>query len=73
MLHNAISHDPLTNAPAICPTQQEAPLSLHIEHNFLWHEVSLWIVQVSSPGHAPSQLHVHLLAARAWETEIALI
>lgn len=72
MLHNAISYHPLTIALAICPTQQ-APLSLHIEHNFLWHGISLWIVQIGSPDHAPSQLLVHLLAARAWETEIALI
>lgn len=33
----------------------------------------LWIVPLAScPGHAPSQLPVHLLSSRAWETEKSL-
>ena len=61
--HGCPSSDPplLANSP-----------SLYTEHDVLWYGISLWLVQVSCPGHAPSQLLVHLLAGRDWETEKSL-
>lgn len=38
---------------------------------WVWHsmvQISLWPVQASTPGYASSQLLVHLLTGRAWET-----
>ena len=49
-----------------------APPSLYTERDGPWYGTSLWLVQVSCPGSAPSQLLVPLLAGRAWETERAL-
>ena len=56
-----------------CPSS-DLPLlanspSLYTEHDVLWCGISLWLVWVSCPGSAPSQLLAHLLAGRAWETE----
>lgn len=42
--------------------------SLHTEHNILWCRTSLWPVWVSCPGCTPSELLVHLLTSKAWET-----
>ena len=70
VMHNA--HHLLTDAQAaICPSWPTAP-SLYTGHDILWYGILLWLVQVSCPGRAPSQLLVHLLAGRAWETEQSL-
>ena len=72
VMHNAIAHHPLTDArAAIRPSQPTAP-HLYTEHGVLWYGIPLWLVQVSCPGSAPSQLLAHLLAGRAWETEKSL-
>ena len=72
VMHNAIAHHTLTDArAAICPSWPTPP-SLYTEHDVLWYGISLWLVQVSCPGYAPSQLLVHLLAGRARETEKSL-
>ena len=72
VMHNAIAHHLLTDArAAICPSQPTPP-GLHTGHDVLWYGISLWLVQVSCPGYAPSQLLAHLLAGRAWETEKSL-
>ena len=72
VMHNAIAHHPLTDAQAAIGPSQPTPPSLYTEHDVLWHRISLWLVRVSCPGPAPSQLFVHLLAGRAWETEQSL-
>ena len=72
MMHNATAHHPLIDArAAICPSQP-APPSSYTGHDALWYGIALWLVRVSCPGHAPSQLLVHLLSGRAWETEKSL-
>lgn len=48
------------------------PPSLYIGHNVLWYGISLQPVWVSCPGHALSQLFVHLLIGRTWDTEKSL-
>lgn len=42
--------------------------SSHTEHDIVWYRISLWPVWVSCPGYTPSQLLVHLLTGKAWET-----
>ena len=59
------------------PKQRSAPPSqllpyLYTEHDVPWYGIPLWLVRVGCPGYAPSQLLVHLLAGRAWETEKSL-
>ena len=72
VMHNAIAHHLLTDArAAIHPSRPTLP-SLYTEHDILWYGISLWLVRVSCPGRAPSQLLVHLLAGRAWESEKSL-
>ena len=72
VMQNATAHHPLTDArAAICPSYP-APPSLYTGHDVLWYGIALWLVGVSCPGCAPSQLLVHLLAGRAWETEKSL-
>ena len=72
VMHNAIAHHPLTDArAAIRPSRPTTP-SLYTERDVLWYGISLWLVRVSCPGSAPSQLLAHLLANRAWETEKSL-
>ena len=72
VMHNAIAHHPLTDARAAIRPSQPTPPSLYTGHDVLWYGISLWLVQVSCPGYAPSQLLAHLLAGRAWETEKSL-
>ena len=72
VMHNAIAHHPLTNAQAEIHPSQPTPPCLYTGHYILWYGISLSLVQVSCPGYAPSQLLVHLLAGRAWETEKSL-
>ena len=72
VMHNAIAHHPLTDARAmICPSWP-APPCLYTGHDVPWYGISLWLVWVSCPDHAPSQLLAHLLAGRARETEKSL-
>ena len=72
VMHNAIAHHPLTNAPAVIRPSWPALPCLYTGHDVIWYGIPLWVVRVSCPGYAPSQLLVHLLAARAWETEKSL-
>ena len=71
-MHNAIAHHPLTDAQAAIHASQPAPRHLYTGHDVLWYGRSLWLVGVSCPGYAPSQLLAHLLAGRTWETEKSL-
>ena len=72
VMHNAIAHHPLTDARAAIRPSQPTPPSLYTGHDVPWYGISLWLVRVSCPGHASSQLLAHLLAGRAWETEKSL-
>ena len=72
VMHNAIAHHPLTDVQAAIRPSWPTPPSLYTEHDVLWYGIPLWLVQVSCPGYAPSQLLAHLLAGRAWETEKSL-
>ena len=56
---------------AICASWQTPPC-LYTGHDVPWYGIALWLVQVSCPGYAPSQLLVDLLAGRAWETKKSL-
>ena len=67
--HNAIAHHPLTNVRAAIHASWPTPPCLYTGHDVPWYGIPLWLVQVSCPGYAPSQLLAHLLAGRAWETE----
>ena len=49
-----------------------ARASRNTGHDVPWYGIPRWLVQVSCPGYAPSQLLAHLLAGRAWETEKSL-
>lgn len=49
------------------------PPILHTGHGILCCGIFFWSVWVSSPGHDPSQLLVHLLSGRAWDTQKLLI
>ena len=71
-MHNAIAHHPLTDARAAMRPSQPTPPYLYTGHDVPWYGIPLWLVRVSCPGYAPSQLLVHLLAGRAWETEKSL-
>ena len=63
-----------------CPVSSQATIHasrptspcLYTGHDIPWYGIPLWLVWVSCPGSAPSQLLAHLLAGRAWETEKAL-
>ena len=72
VMHNAIAHHPLTDARAAMRPSQPTPPYLYTEHDVPWYGIPLWLVRVGCPGYAPSQLLVHLLAGRAWETEKSL-
>ena len=72
VMHNAITHHPLTNAPAAIHPSQPIPPHIYTGHDVPWYGIPLWLVRVSCPGCAPSQLLAHLLAGRAWETEKSL-
>ena len=73
-MHNRIAHHLLTGAQPVpelrCPLANFP--SLYTGHDIIWYGILLWPVWVSCPGYAPSQLLVHLLAGRAWETEKSL-
>ena len=71
-MHNAIAHHLLTDAPAAIRPSWPTPPSLYTGHDVLWYGISPGLVRVSCPGPAPSQLLVHLPAARAWDTEKSL-
>ena len=62
---------PVSSRAAIRASRPTPP-RLYTEHDVLWYGICLWLVRVSCPGYAPSQLLAHLLAGRAWETEKAL-
>ena len=72
VMHNAIAHHPLTDARAAIHASWLTPPCLYTGHDIPWYGIPLWLVRVSCPGHAPSQLLAHLLAGRAWETEKSL-
>ena len=72
VMHNAIAHHPLTDARAAIHPSLPTPPSLYPRHDVPWYGIPLWLVQVSCPAYAPSQLLAHLLAGRAWETEKSL-
>ena len=72
VMYNAIAHHPLTDARAVIRASWPTPLCLYTGHNVPWYGIPLWLVRVSCPGYAPSQLLAHLLAGRAWETEKSL-
>ena len=67
VMHNAIAHHPLTDARAAICASQPAPPCLYTGHDVPWYGIALWLVWLSCPGHAPSQL-----AGRAWEAEKSL-
>ena len=69
VMHNAIAHHPLTDAQAAIRPSQPTPPSLYTGHDVPWYGIPLWLVRVSCPSYASSQLLAHLLAGRAWETE----
>ena len=60
VMHNAIAHHPLTDAPAAIRPSQPTPPSLYTGHDVIWYGISLWPVWVSCPGGVPSQLLVPL-------------
>ena len=62
---------PVSSRAVICASRPTHPC-LYTGHDILWYGIPLWLVRVSCPGHAPSQLLAHLLAGRAWETEKSL-
>ena len=72
VMHKAIAHHPLTDAQAVIRASRPTPPLLYTGHDVPWYGISLWLVRVSCPGYAPSQLLAHLLAGRAWETEKSL-
>ena len=72
VMHNAVAHHPLTDARAAIRPSRPTPPSLYTGHDVPWYGILLWLVRVSCPGCAPSQLLAHLLAGRAWETEKSL-
>ena len=60
-----------------CPSSNprlpaNSPLFLYWAMTFHGMELAFWLVGVSCPACAPSQLLVHLLASRAWESENSL-
>ena len=77
MMHDAIAHHPLTDAPvssrAAIRASRPTPPCLYTGHDVPWYGIPLGLVQVSCIGRAPSQLLVPLLAGRAWETEKSLV
>ena len=72
VMHNAVAHHPLTDARAAIRASRPTPPCLYTGHDVPWYGIPLWLVRVSCPGSAPSQLLAHLLAGRAWETEKSL-
>ena len=72
VMHNAVAHHLLTDARAASRPSWPTPPCLYTGHDVPWYGISLWLVQVSCPSYAPSQLLAHLLAGRAWETEKSL-
>ena len=72
VMHNATAHHPLTHAQAAIHPSQPTLSSLYTEHDVLWYGISLWLLWVSWPSCAPSQLLARLLGGRAWETEKSL-
>lgn len=73
MVHNTIAHHTLTDTQPV-PKQQIGSLlgnfhSLYSGNDILWKGISLGPDQVSSPGHAASQLLVQLLTGRAGDME----
>ena len=64
LMHNAIAHHPLTDARATIRPSWPSPPRLYTGHDVPWYGISLWLVRVSCPGHAPCQLLVHLLLAK---------
>ena len=72
VMHNAVAHHPLTDARAAIRPSRPTPPCLYTGHDVPWYGIPLWLVQVSCPGSAPSQLLAHLLAGTAWETEKSL-
>ena len=72
VMHNAMAHHPLTDAQAAIHPSWPTPPCLYTGHDVPWYGISLWLVQVSCPSSASSQLLAHLLAGRAWETEKSL-
>ena len=72
VMHNAIGHHPLTDARAAIRASRPTPPCLYTGHDVSCYGIALWLVQVSCPSHAPSQLLAHLLAGRAQETEKSL-
>ena len=72
VMHNAAAHHLLTDAQAAIHPSRPTPPCLYTGHDVPWYGIPLWLVRVSCPGYAPSQLLAHLLAGRAWETEKSL-
>ena len=63
---------PVSSRAAIHASRPTPPC-LYTGHDVPWYGIALWLVQVSCPGYAPSQLLAHLLAGRARETEKSLV
>lgn len=71
ILHKTIFHHLLTNAQLVPEQQLTHPNQLLKFIYWAWHPmawISLWPVQTGSPGYDSSQLLVHLLTGKAWET-----
>ena len=62
---------PVSSRAAIRASRPTPP-RLYTGHDVPWYGIALWLVQVSRPGYAPSQLLAHLLAGRAGEAERSL-
>lgn len=60
MMHNAIDHGLLTNAPSVPKEHPTAtfPPGLYTEDDVIWCGIHFWPVCVRSPKCVPSQLRV---------------
>lgn len=75
MMHSAVAHPPLSDAQPRAGVSARWPArpSFSAERCIPRYGLPLWLVRVSSPGPAPSQLLVDLLAGRTWEGAKSLI
>lgn len=66
VLRNTVAHNqPICEQQSMAPGQHSPVYAL----GMILYGISLWPLQVSSPGQSPSCLLVHLLSGRVWDTE----